>query len=252
MNAHKNYLILGRGYTGRVLEKMLREKLPSATVISTNRSGSAQAITFDLLEPSTWNQVPQSHTVFWTFACENLEMAKNFFYSRFQNTERLIVISSTGFFIHRDDSIVNESMAVDFENPRVQVEEWLRLQGACILHAAGIYGPQRNPLDWYRRGMIRNLHKWLNLIHVQDLSRILIAASEQTKLQSMRLIAADSHPLLWIDIVRRWIDPHLALPSGPRVGKKIDASRTLDLLELQLQYPSLEAGLLDLGERPKI
>ncbi len=252
MSAHEKYLILGRGYTGRVLEKRLREKIPSATLQSTNRRGTEHAIAFDLLEPATWNQVPQSPTVFWTFACDNLEAAKNFFDSRLQNTERLVVISSTGFFVHQDDFTVNESTAVDLENPRVQVEEWLRLQGACIIHAAGIYGPQRNPLDWYRRGMIRNLNKWLNLIHVQDLSRILIAAAEHKELQSMRLIAADSHPLLWTDIARQWIDASLPLSSGPRAGKRVDASRTLDLLKLQLQYPSLEAGLLELGERPKI
>ena len=252
MSPSIDYLILGKGYTGRVLEKLLMQDHPRAKLRSTNRRGKDQSIAFDIQEMSTWNQVPEARTVFWTFACEDLDAAKNFFYARLQNTERLIVISSTGFFVHAEDSLVNETTPVDLENKRVQVEEWLRRQGACVIHAAGIYGPQRNPLDWYRRGMIKNLNKWINLIHVEDLVRILVAAADKPECRSMRLIAADSHPLLWIDIARRWLDPQLGTPPPPRVGKRIDASRSLSLLNIKLRYPRLDTALTELGEAEKI
>ena len=75
---------------------------------------------------------------------------------------------------------IDESAPIDLTKPRVQGEEYLRNEhGAIVLRVAGIYGPGRNPLDWIRQGRVGPSRKYVNLIHVEDLAAICLAALEK-------------------------------------------------------------------------
>jgi hypothetical protein len=52
------------------------------------------------------------------------------------------------------------------ETGRYEIEDSLRKEGATILYLGGIYGPGRDPINWYQKGWVSNGETYLNLIHV--------------------------------------------------------------------------------------
>jgi len=234
-----DFLILGEGYTGTSLRSLLLKNYPQAQVHGTRRQNAK--INFELEREDTWKNLPESKNILWMFAGEDKEMARRLFRQKFRNSQ-VVVVSTTSHFLFEDDSEVNEQTPIDLQLPRAQAEEALREEGAVILHAAGIYGVNRNPLDWYRKGRIADLNKYLNLIHVDDLAQALLLAVQRGQ-KSQRFIAADSHPQLWLEIVKRWIDPEIKVEGGHRKGKRVNSQWSISTLGLNLKYPNIHDGI---------
>jgi len=234
-----DFLILGEGYTGTTLRKLLVKTYPQSKIHSTKRQNTK--IIFDLEKEDSWKNLPTAKNIFWTFHAKDKEKAKKLFRLHFRNA-RVVVISTTSHFLAGDDVEVTETTPIDLSLPRVQAEEALREEGATILHAAGIYGPNRNPLDWYQQGRITDLNKYLNLIHVDDLSQALILAAKNGG-KSQRFIAADGQPKLWSEIVRRWFKPEMQDSEEPRTGKQINSRHSLTTLGLHLKYSDMHQGI---------
>ncbi len=238
-----DYLILGCGYTGEFLKSYVAEKSPQSSVQFTNRVAKGSGLSFKLSDASTWTSLPDCRNLVWLFAAEDLEATKNFWNHARSRFEKTLVVSSTGFFEADEDSVVTEKSPLQWSLPRVQCEEYLRDHGASIIHAAGIYGPKRNPLDWYQRGLIKNLNKWLNLVHVEDLAQFIWHGSFYAA-PSMRYIASDGSPRLWTEILSRAL-PSETLPESlpARIGKRIDNSFSRTALKVDLKYPDIFFGL---------
>ena len=230
--------ILGAGYVGRAL----LARFPHADATHRQRSTGRRTYVFDLDDPGTWGNPPLAgHTVIWTFPAAPIERVQQFHEARLQQAAGLIVLGSTSAYRLDDAAVgsvatVDESAPLDLGQPRVQGEEWLRAQGATVLQLAGIFGPGREPVDWLRSGRIRDGAKLVNLIHVEDIVRV-IAHLLAHPLPGQRLNVANGEPVAWRELAARWkrqgkLPADLTLPGShaKEHGKRLDVSRLRALL----------------------
>jgi nucleoside-diphosphate-sugar epimerase len=201
--------ILGAGYTGQALIRQLLDR--GYDVRASRRSpaphgafpGSVPHFLFDLLREETWHHVPDSWGCVWLFPAEPPAAVQKFLPVLLALSKRIIAIGTTSSYSQQvEDELLTESAPIALDRPRVQGEELLRENGAVILRSAGIYGPSfegyssRNPLDWIRRGRMRSLNGYLNLIHVEDLASVIVHALEST-VRGDHFIVSDGTPMQW-------------------------------------------------------
>lgn len=173
---------------------------------------------------------------------------------------RFIYVSSTSVYGQTDGSWVNESSQTEplEENGRIVLEaESLlraRLPEAIILRLAGIYGPGR----MIRRAAIEkgeplvgDFDKRINLIHVEDGARVVLAAEAKGKPGATYLVS-DGQP-----VTRREFYTYMAkllgvLPpvfklepssSGDPIDRRIANRKMMEELAVELAYPNYREGL---------
>ncbi|HQR15168.1 MAG TPA: hypothetical protein PKW52_00050 [Nitrospira sp.] len=255
MSALRPMVILGTGYTGRWIQKLAREQ--SLPILASSRRpehhlrdvAQTARLQFDLDQPSTWDALPMDADLIWTFPAVPLEQVQAFATHSCSHSRRLVVLGSTSAYDRGDEPLTNmppwidESSPVNFDLPRVQGEEYLRTQhDGIILRVAGIYGPNRNPVEWIRQGRVGPTHKFVNLIHVEDLAALCLLALRTGRAGDIYNIS-DGHPRRWADICaevsRRWgiVSPREA--SSCQSGKRICNRKTLDTLHYTLRHPDL-------------
>ena len=177
----------------------------------------------------------------------------------------LVYCSSTSVYGPQKGAWVGRDTPVSPRSPwgvaRVTAEEEFSRIGACIVRAAGIYGPGRSILDRARAGRLRvtgNLQRPVNMIHVHDLSEILLAAGRSGRARSV-YVAATGQPTPWIDLARlaceltetRLPEPS-ALPEDPNYRMFYEETKRcrpdgLNELGVQLKFPDTLAALRQLA-----
>lgn len=194
--------------------------------------------------------------------------------------ERLVYISTTGVYGDCEGAWVDETCppcpTVDRARRRWDAEQALRGWsitsggGLLILRVAGIYGPQRLPLERIRRGLplVREEESpFSNRIHADDLVRICIAAMDRGPDAGLYNVC-DGNPSTMTDYFFRVADG-AGLPRPPvisleeaegllspgmmsymRESRRLSNRRLLEELGVSLQFPTLEAGLLDCLNHP--
>ncbi len=234
-----DYLILGKGFTARSLIRWIEQHEPGARVVVTSRKG-APSLEFDLDRPDTWQALPAATHTLWTFPAAPLNQVKSFYESKGDSLGRLVVIGSTSAFqIEAEDAWVNEQSPLDLSIERVQGEDYLRSQGARVVFSSGIYGYDRDPLEWVKSGRVGKSQKYVNMIHVDDLAQVLIKAALVGG-SGQVYIASNSHPQTWQDIIDQWEDRNLVkdvpFQDSKRPSKRVDASSTLKALNVRLKF----------------
>lgn len=223
---HPPLTILGAGYVGGRLWQRLAQAQATR-----RRPGEAGVLRFDLADEATWDTPSfEDRHVVWTFPALPLDAVRRFHAARLRGARSLIVLGSTSAWPVADHGVVDidEGDVPDLTIPRVQGEEWLRERGATVLRLAGIFGPDREPADWLRRGRIRDGAKIVNLIHVDDIVD-LIARLLEHPAPGMLVNVANGEPLAWRDLAARL---RIDLPDegGPIHGKRIANGRLRGLL----------------------
>lgn len=237
--------ILGSGYTAKVLLPLAVPRY--AQVFATSRDPDRhlshlqpdQRIRFDLTRPETWPAIPPSTDILWCFPAVPIELVQRFADMASLRTRRLVVLGSTSAYDDRASTEypppwVDETATIDMAQPRVQGEELLRTSyGAVVLRVAGIYGPGRNPVEWIKSGRVTRSRKYVNLIHVEDLAAICLAALRQGEKHGIYNVS-DGTPRTWNEICetveQRWAI-RASSPDEPRSsGKRISNGRMCDLL----------------------
>ena len=223
-----------------------------------------QRLQFDLGGEETWTNVPSGADLLWCFPAAPLEAVQEFARAAgsFKNDGRLLVLGSTSAYDvggsrEYPPPWIDESAPVDFSKPRVQGEEFLRREcGATLLRVAGIYGPGRNPYTWIRSGRVSLSDKYVNLIHVEDLAEICLAALRRGVRGAVYNVS-DGIPRTW-----REIGAHLDANAGAhrparddkqQSGKRISTAKLRLLLEqagVSIRHPELFRSLdrLDDGQ----
>ncbi len=260
-------VIMGGGYTARWVYRLAQES--GRYVVITSRqpdrhvpfAAPAHRLRFDLDRLETWTSIPPGADLLWCFPAEPLEQVSAFARQAGLKERRLVVLGSTSAYDVAGSRAypppwVDETTPVDQKKPRVQGEEFLRKEcGAIVLRVAGIYGPGRNPLDWIEQGRVGPTSKYVNLIHVEDLAAVCLAALERGE-RGEAYNVSDGTPRTWESIhreaARRWpvSPPTSTVETGP--GKRILAKRLPALLgDRPLRHPDLLAALETL-ERKEI
>ena len=224
-------LIIGRGYSGKFLERALAT---SEHEVRFTRREDPNAIRLDLSDPSTWQFQDSFDYTCWLAPSPSPDLVDSFLQKKRSQLGKIICCSSTGFFLNPSElhAEVNESSPLDLANPRVQAENILLKEAdAMIVHAAGIYGPNRNPQNWLASGSIQPSAKLLNLIHVGDL--VLFFCKSLSKYQARsRWVLSDGHPKSWNQLYQAWAES-LRLPQlseGSSEGsKRVNPKKTFEV-----------------------
>jgi hypothetical protein len=236
---------LGSGFTGRFFS------FPGDDTLHTSRrrecAGQPGWAVFDSARPETWRALAEfaPDGVVVAFPLSDSPHGAALGHFLLSLSSRLVVIGTTGVLLPVDGEVTDGSSPAP-DHPRAIAEERLRTMGATILHAAGLYGPGRNPLDWLRSGRIANSGKVVNLLHGDDLARACRFLLEQFS-PAKRLVISDGHPRPWREIIafavqRGYLnDPQL--PNRPDPTSKRVCPAELFRRGFTLAHPDLFAEL---------
>jgi nucleoside-diphosphate-sugar epimerase len=276
MSMSSTGLILGCGYLGARVACLWRQQnrhVFAATRNATHLPSDVEPILCDVLQPASLRTLPQVETVLYAIGFDRTSGAsmRAVYVDGLANVlahlpapQRFIYISSSSVYGQTDGGWVDECSATEPEEVSGQVvleaEAVLRakLQGAVVLRFAGIYGPGR----LLRRQRIEqgelivgDADKWLNLIHVEDGARVVLAAEQRGQAGRVYNVC-DDHP-----VRRRYFyatlarvlgapEPHFASPPADqptppheKAHRRINNRRMKEELQVELRYPDYEQGL---------
>ena len=253
--ATSSLVVLGSGYTGRVLHRTGTSE--GRTVHATSRNPlnnlagipSEQRLRFDLEQPSTWLNLLVGADLIWCFPATPLQQVQAFARTLDTPPRRIVVLGSTSAYDAPSQSTeypppwIDESAPINLTKPRVQGEEYLRKEhGAIALRVAGIYGPGRNPLDWIKSGRVGPSRRYVNLIHVEDLAAICLLALDKGK-PGESYNVSDGQPHTWNEICataqQRWGVAAAAVKEDHSSGKRISNAKLQEEIGYTLQHPDL-------------
>lgn len=187
--------------------------------------------------------------------------------------ERLIYVSTTGVYGNCGGEWVDETRPVNPGSSRARrrVDAEGRVQAfshrhgvpAVVLRVAGIYGPERLPLQRIaqRAPVVREEEApYSNRIHVDDLVQALVAAGDLGQSDGVFNVA-DGQPTTITDYFRR-VARQARLPAPPELprvealahlsptmrnfmqeSRRIDNRRLIETLGVSLSYPDLDDGI---------
>ena len=188
---------------------------------------------------------------------------------------RIVYISTSAVYGDCHGAWITESQPLNPTTPRGQrrldaerqLRDWCRTHAVqwIILRVPGIYGPGKLPLARLRKGtpVLREADApYTNRIHADDLAAICVAAMHSSIANTVYNVS-DGHPGNMTDYFFRVADA-AGLPRPPEVSReeaqtvlsagmlsflqdsrRMDNSKLLNELGIQLQYPNLDAGLAD-------
>ena len=246
-------VVLGSGYVARFMPSLTDSY---AKVLHTSRDPlhhlagipERQRLHFDLAQPHTWGHIPSGADLLWCFPAAPVGTVRDFVKAT-GSVGRLVVLGSTsaydtGAAQEYPPPWIDETAPIDRTKPRVQGEEYLRNEcGAIVLRVAGIYGPGRHPYDWITSGRVGLSDKYVNLIHVEDLAEICIAAL-QCGIPGSAYNVSDGVPRTWKELGRRlYGDQPVNEPAGAgESGKRINTVKLRSMLlqaHISIRHPDL-------------
>lgn len=232
-------IILGSGYVGQALYEA------DPTWLRTSRQPGKE-IQFNFHDTATWQNISGGDFGLMSFAMDSVRLAQAFATQVLPRFKHFCILSSTGFFLPDSQGIVTEDNPLDLQLERVQCEEILFNQGAQVLHLAGIYGPGRNPLDWLKSGRVKDLWKWVNLIHRDDIVQFVEALVSYPN-ERGRFIASDDQPMIWKEIAESLgISTATSNPPSVIQGKRVNSQASKNRLKIKLKFPNVISGVKSL------
>ncbi len=212
-------ILVGSGYLGNyIIGSMIEKNLPCQIIeisrTKKNRPSSIESIKMDLdddiLKLENFNEA----TIVYMAPPSTVSLKdyriKNFLKNLEEvKTKRLIYISTSGVYGDCNGQEVNESCKVSPSTDRAKrrVSAETQLMSYCkrkninliILRVPGIYGKGRLPIDRIKSGepiIKKQESKITNLIHVEDLAGIVIAATASEDLNKCEIInVSDGNPV---------------------------------------------------------
>jgi nucleoside-diphosphate-sugar epimerase len=168
-------LILGCGYVGSYfLNRNPNSFYTNRKIIASNCNNTRQFY-FDLNDKSSWDSVLNinSNNILFTFpVAKNMNDIDNLilFFNNYLKDKNVIILSTTSAYkVNYTNEYISEESDLLLDNPRFYAEDILRNMGSLILHLSGIIGPNRTPLNWYRKNLVSSGENILNYIYIDDI-----------------------------------------------------------------------------------
>jgi nucleoside-diphosphate-sugar epimerase len=280
-------LIVGCGYLGlRVAEQW---HAAGHEVWATTRSAERarrfeqlgyHPIIADVLDAGSLASLPTADTVLWAVghdrrAAASLEQVyvgglENLLGALPESVHKLIYVSSTGVYGDFAGGWVSEESACEPERPGgracLAAEQLLAhhrwAAKAIVLRMAGIYGPDRLP---YLQTLVEGrpleapAQGFLNLIHVEDAARAVLAADERGRPPRAYLVS-DGHPVeratFYAELARLLQAPPPSFNTSPdapaahraAANKRIGNARLRAELAPQFAFPTYREGLAAIAQ----
>ncbi len=255
-------LLLG---TGQVGKEVIRQELDTRRITATTRSASRlQELLTLRVEPLVMptvsvheiSQVAYGSDVLVSFPPDGITDA--LLAPACADARAIVYISSTAVYGKKTGTI-DDTTEPDRSDERallrLAAEEIWRAQGAIILRAPGIYGPDSGLHKRLLAGQYKLPDGGQNMvsrIHIEDLARIILSVFKIGGLKQQTYVIGDEHPCKQVEIVS-WLCHALKIPlpeSVPLVdvsptlrgNRAVDGRRILSELGISLKYPSYEIG----------
>jgi nucleoside-diphosphate-sugar epimerase len=273
-------LIIGCGYLGLRLARFWRER--GHHVVATRRSPEMSTelarlgvdiIPCDVLDPASLTRLPAADTVAHAVALDRAsgQTMRAVYVDGLVNvlrhlpaTKRFIYVSSSGVYGQAEGEWVDEDAPTEprEESGRIVLEAEAVLRAAAphanILRLAGIYGPGRllrQKAIVAGEPIVAGADRWLNLIHVEDGARAVLAAEEFAE-PGRVFNVSDGRPVLrrefYAELARilhapapSFAPPAADLPAPPheQANRRISNARLLRELHFTFLYGSYLEGL---------
>lgn len=269
-------LVVGCGYLGLRVARLWRHA--GSRVYAVTRSAERarepaaeglDPIIGDVTAPAAIPDLPAVDTLFWAVGFDRASGASyrdvhvaglGRVLDAIPGAPRVVFASSTGVWGTEDGSVVDETTPA---HPTREAGRVL-LEAEDLLHArvgdrgtalrfAGLYGPDRLPrLDDLKAGrpIAADPDSWLNLVHVDDAARIVVAVAAAPHARRLYVVS-DGHP-----VRRRDWYAHLAARTGSPpptfdtaaertrgADKRVDPSLLFRDIPLALTYPDSFRGI---------
>jgi nucleoside-diphosphate-sugar epimerase len=276
-------LIIGCGYLGMRVARHWRDA--GYEVVALTRSTQAEGVLAatgirplvgDVLEPGTLSGLPESDSVLFAIAADrqhpqspravHVDGLRNVLAALPAGTRRVIYISSTGVYGQADGRWVDEDTVCRPERDGgaacLAAERLLAglpwSQRSVVLRLGGLYGPGRIPR---RRDLLASrpvaapVEGYLNLIHVDDAARAVLAVAEDESAAGVFCLT-DGNPVPRRDYYchlaqllgappLRFVTPPADAPATRRASssKRVSNARFQARFALRFVYPSYREGL---------
>jgi hypothetical protein len=173
-HAHECHtIILGYGYVGSFYLQKNPNIYYTSRSINHDISFKNNGLYFNLNDETSWKNNPDVPNVLWTFPAatneDEIEKANQFYKSHLKNKHVIVLSSTSAYKQNYENESITENSFLKLNEPRFLAEENLRQNGATILHLSGIIGPNRTPLRWYQKNLVRYGENILNYIHIDDI-----------------------------------------------------------------------------------
>ncbi len=264
-------LIAGAGYSGRPLADALKSNGHTVTALA--RSGHPNVQIYDLDSPNPAVALPAVERVVFLAPpaegdpeprlCRLLDALP-------EPPERLVLASTSGVYGDCEGRLIDESEPVKPTSDRARrrvIQERTALHAnvgrRIVLRISGIYGPGRLPLERLAAGdqvIHENEAHPGNRIHVDDLVRVLLAATEHPDADGIYNVA-DGNFISGTGFYQR-VATLAGLPQPQQISRaeaqqtfspmrysflsdarKLDTRRLTDELGVELAYRDLDAGI---------
>ncbi len=276
-------LIFGCGYLGSRVSALWKAQGHDVFVVTRSGERARQfaadgyrPVVADVLRPESLAGLPCAETVLFAVGYDRSSGAsiydvyvaglRDVLASLGDHVRRFIYISSTGVYGQANGETVDETSPTrprrDGGRASLAAEQTLARdllgERAVVLRLAGIYGPGRIPLAAKIRAgepIPAPAAGSLNLIHVADAARVVLAAEEIAD-PPRTYNVSDGHPAVrreYYKELARLLDappptfeePAADSPVAARAGvdKRVDNRRMIAELGVQLEYPTYRDGL---------
>lgn len=194
-------LFLGSGYAGDYFRSLYPYSIHTSRSLEKLRHHQIRGVVFNSEAPETWENLSRVKPEGIIISFPLTDCAFTSELDRFLRTltDKIVIIGSTSAY-REDIPVVTDDSPINPLDKRASVEETFRQKGAAVLHSAGIYGEGRNPLDWLRRGLVKDVSRTVNLIHAGDLARACNFLLEDFR-PGENFVISDNHPYRWLDIL---------------------------------------------------
>jgi nucleoside-diphosphate-sugar epimerase len=269
-------LIFGCGYLGsRVARHWLDQgrHVFAATRDAKRQLAGVEPIVCDVLQASTLTALPRVDTVLYAIGFDRTSGAsmRAVYVDGLANVlahlptpGRFIYVSSSSVYGQTDGGWADETSptAPQEESGRIVLDAEAVLRAkrpdAIVLRFAGIYGPgrllRRQTIE-QGEPIVGDADKWLNLIHVDDGVRAIVAAEKLA--QAGRVFnVCDDHPVrrryFYSTLAHRlnapaptFVAPPADQPTPPheKAHRRINNRRMKEELRVELRYPDYDQGL---------
>lgn len=286
-------LIIGCGYLG---ERVAAAWTACGDDVSVLTRSSARAerlaasglspVIGDVLEPESLRQLPRADVVLYAVGFDRtsesskrsvyVDGLRNVLVEIAQRSRLFLYVSSTSVYGQNGGELVDEASSTEpqEENGHICLDAEAVVcrffdrakcspeQGAIILRLAGIYGPGRllTRIEQLRSGepLSGNPDAWLNLIHVDDAVRAVLAA-EQRGQSGATYLVSDDRPLRRAEYYSalaasvgapppRFAEFNVNSIERQQLNKRCVNSRLRHELAVELKYPTVIDGLAGLPE----
>jgi nucleoside-diphosphate-sugar epimerase len=268
-------LIVGCGYLGRRVAALWRgqgRRVFAASRHAAHLPGDVESIVCDVLDPASLKSLPRAETILYAVGFDRTSGAsmRSVYVDGLANVlahlpapARFVYVSSSSVYGQTDGGWVDESSPTEpvEESGRIVLDAEAtlraRMPNAIVLRFAGIYGPGRLlRRQTIEKGapIVGDAEKWLNLIHVDDGARAILAAEERGHPGRVYNIC-DDHPVrrryFYAALARRLGAPEPTFvpppnqppPPHERAHRRLNNRRMKEELRVEPAYPDYEQGL---------